>query len=101
VAGAVIRGEPHIVRVNEFWLDIVPTGGYFLFCDHRDRPGLIGAVGNITGRVDINIHSMQLFRLEPRGKALMVLGLDAPLPEEQRKEILALADVHTAKLVKL
>ena len=101
VAGTVIRGESHIVRVNEFWLDIVPTGGYFLFCDHRDRPGLIGAVGNITGRAEINIHSMQLFRLEPRGKALMVLGLDAPLPEEQKREILALADVHAVKLVKL
>ena len=101
VAGTVIRGESHIVRVNEFWLDIVPTGGYFLFCDHLDRPGLIGAVGNITGRADINIHSMQLFRLQPRGKALMVLGLDAPLPDEQKKELLALPDVQAAKLVKL
>jgi len=101
VAGTVLRGETHIVRVNNFWLDIIPTGGYFLFSDHRDCPGLIGAAGNITGKVDINISSMQLARLQPRGEALMILALDEPLPEEQRQEILALDDVYTAKLVKL
>lgn len=101
VAGTVLRGETHIVKVNNFWLDIVPTGGFFLFSGHRDCPGLIGAVGNITGKVDINISSMQLARLRPRGQALMILALDEPLPEEQRQEILDIPDVHTAKLVKL
>jgi D-3-phosphoglycerate dehydrogenase len=101
VAGTVLRGETHIVRINSFWPDIIPTGGYFLFCDHRDRPGLIGAVGDITGRADINISSMQLARLQSRGKALMILALDESLPEEQRQEILALPDVYAAKLVKL
>ena len=101
VAGTVLRGETHIVRINNFWLDIIPTGGYFLFSDHRDRPGLIGAVGNITGKSDINISSMQLARLQSRGQALMILALDEPLPEEQRQEIMAIPDVHTANLVKL
>ncbi len=101
VAGTVLRGETHIVRVNNFWPDIMPTGGYFLFSDHRDRPGLIGAVGSITGKADINISSMQLARLQARGQALMILALDEPLPEERIQEILNLPDVHTAKLVKL
>ncbi len=101
VAGTVMRGESHIVRVNDYWFDIVPTGGYFLFSDHRDRPGLIGAVGEITGSADINISFMHLGRLKPRGQALMILALDEPLPEEQRQQILALPDVYTAKLVKL
>ncbi|GAI93871.1 unnamed protein product, partial [marine sediment metagenome] len=34
VAGTVMRGEVHIVRIDNYWIDIVPTGGYFLFCDH-------------------------------------------------------------------
>lgn len=101
VAGTVLRNETHIVRVNDFWVDIIPTGGYFLFSDHRDRPGLIGAVGNITGKADINISYMLLARLQPRGKALMILALDEALKEEQRQEILALDDVYTASLVKL
>jgi len=101
VAGSVMRGESHIVRVNDYWFDIVPTGGYFLFSDHLDRPGLIGAVGKITGDADINVSFMHLGRLKSRGQALMILVLDEPLPEAQRQQILSLPNVYSAKLVKL
>ncbi len=101
VAGTVMRGESHIVRVNDYWIDIVPTGGYFLFSDHRDRPGIIGAVGKVTGDADINISYMQVSRLKPRGEALMILALDEPINEAQQQKILAIPDIHTAKLVKL
>jgi len=101
VSGTVLGGETRIVRVNNYWIDIVPTGGYFLFSDHRDRPGLIGAVGKITGDADINISYMHLSRLKPRGQALMIMALDEPLSDEQIKKILALPDVNTAKVVKI
>jgi D-3-phosphoglycerate dehydrogenase len=101
VAGTVMRNEVHIVRSDNYWFDIVPTGGYFLFCDHQDRPGLIGAVGKVTGDYDINISAMNLSRLKPRGQALMILALDEPLSEEQRQRILSIPDIYTAKLVKL
>jgi len=101
VAGTVMRGEAHIVRIDNYWIDIVPTGGYFLFCDHLDRPGLIGAAGKITGEADINISFMHLSRLKPRGQALMILALDEDLTEKQRQQILALPDVYSAKVVKL
>ena len=101
VAGTVIRGESHIVRVNNYWLDIVPTGGYFLFSDHRDRPGLISAVSKVTGDADVDISSMHVGRLKPRGQALMVLALDEPLLEEHLQQILSIPDVYTAKLIKL
>ncbi|MFC2013706.1 phosphoglycerate dehydrogenase [Chloroflexota bacterium] len=101
VAGTVLHGESHIVRFDNYWIDIVPTGGYFLFSDHQDRPGLIGAAGKITGDADINISAMHLSRLKSRGQALMILALDEPLPDEQQQEILSLPDVHSAKLVKL
>jgi D-3-phosphoglycerate dehydrogenase len=101
VGGTVMHGEAHIVRVNDYWLDIVPTGGYFLFSDHLDRPGLIGAVGKITGDADINISFMHLGRLKPRGQAMLVLALDEPLPEEQQQQILSMPDVYNVKQVKL
>jgi D-3-phosphoglycerate dehydrogenase len=102
VAGTIMNNESHIVRVNDFWLDIVPVpGSYFLFADHKDRPGLIGAVGKITGDADINISFMHLGRLKPRGEALLVLTLDEPLPEKQQKQILAIPDVYSVKLVSL
>jgi D-3-phosphoglycerate dehydrogenase len=96
-----MRGKTHIVRVNSYWIDIEPTGGYWLFSDHLDRPGIIGTVGMVTGSADINISSMQVGRLEPRGQALMVLALDKEVNEEVRQQLLAIPDVYTAKLVKL
>ena len=101
VALTVMRRESHIVRVNNYWIDIVPAEGYFLFLDHRDRPGLMGAVGKITGDADINISSMNVSRLKPRGQALAILALDEPLPEEQQQQILSIPNVYTVKLVKL
>jgi D-3-phosphoglycerate dehydrogenase len=102
VAGTIMHNELHIVRINDYWLDIVPTpGSYFLFSDHRDRPGLIGAVGKITGDANINISSMHLGRLKPRGQALLVLSLDEPLPEKAQQQILAIPDVFSVKLVAL
>ena len=101
ISGTVRDSEIHIVQVNDFWMDIVPTGGYFLFCDHLDRPGLVGTIGNIIGKADINISSMHLSRLKPRGKALMILALDESLGEEQLQEILALPGIYSAKAVKL
>jgi len=101
VAGTVMRGESHIVRVDNYWVDLVPGGGYFILSDHKDRPGLIGTVGTVLGEFDINISSMQVSRLEPRGRALMVLSLDEPISEEQRQQLLAIPDVYTIKPVKL
>ena len=101
ISGTVRDSEIHIVQFNDFWMDIVPTGGYFLFCDHLDQPGLVGTIGNITGKADINISSMHLSRLQPRGKALMILALDEPLGEEQLQEILALPGIYSAKAVTL
>ena len=102
VAGTVRQNELHIVRIDDYWLDIVPTpGSYFLFSDHLDRPGIIGEIGKITGDADINISSMHLGRLTKRGKALLVLTLDEPMPDEQQQRILAVPEVYSVKLVEL
>lgn len=100
-AGTILRGQPHIVRVNEYWLDIVPTGSFWLFSDHMDRPGIIAAVAAVTGEADINISYMHVARQRPRGRALMILALDEPLGKEHIEKILAIPDIYTAKSVKL
>jgi len=101
VSTTVMRRESHIIQVNNYWLDIVPSGAYFLFIGHRERPGLMGTIGKITGDAEINISAMYVSRLKPRGQALAVLALDEPLPEEQQQQILSIPDVYSAKLVKL
>jgi D-3-phosphoglycerate dehydrogenase len=101
VAGTAMRGESHIVRVDDYWIDIVPAGGYLLLTSHRDRPGMVGAVGTIVGSAGVNISHMQVGRLDPGGKAMMALCLDGPLPPEYHRQVLALPDMYRARVVKL
>ena len=62
---------------------------------------MIGLVGTITGKYDINIGFMEVGRLEPRGRATMILGLDDPMPEPVLNEIKSLSNVYQVKVVQL
>ena len=101
LAGTSLRNEPHIVKVDDYWLDLPPSAPYMLFVDNRDQPGSIGAVGTIAGRHNINISFMEVGRLSLRGQAMMVLGLDDPVPSHVMEEIRALPHISDARLVKL
>lgn len=99
-SGTALRDEPHIVQVDNYWIDLVPSQA-MLFTFHRDRPGLIGRVGTILGAADINISSMHVGRLAPRAEAMMVLTLDEPVPSSVLHEILSQADIERAYSVVL
>ena len=99
IAGAAMRGEPHLVRVNDYWLDIAPSTPYLLFVDSQDQPGTIGAVGAIAGRHNINISFMEVGRSAPRGPAMMIIGVDDPINASALAEIKALPQIDNARVV--
>ncbi|MBN1152633.1 MAG: phosphoglycerate dehydrogenase [Dehalococcoidia bacterium] len=101
VSGTVRDGITRIVRINDFFMDISLTEEHFLICDHTDGPGLVGAIGTVLGQASINISSMHLSRLAPRGKALFVMALDEPLGEAQKNVILAIPNIHVVRTVNL
>jgi D-3-phosphoglycerate dehydrogenase len=98
--GTAVQDEPHIVQVDGYWLDLVPSPA-MLFTFHQDRPGLIGHVGMILGEADINISSMHVGRLTPRGQAMMVLTVDEPVPGEILAKIESEANIDQAFAVQL
>jgi D-3-phosphoglycerate dehydrogenase len=98
--GTVVRDEPHIVQVDAYRLDVVPSQSMFITF-HRDRPGLIGHVGTLLGEADINISSMHVGRMEARGQAMMVLTVDEPVPQSVVTEIAATANIDHAYSVQL
>jgi D-3-phosphoglycerate dehydrogenase len=100
LAGTLMRGEVHLVRVNEYWLDVVPSSPYMLVIEHMDRPGMIGAVGNLTGNLDINIGFMEVGRIQVRGQATMVVGLDDPVPDSVLLDLRAIPHVRSVRLVR-
>lgn len=99
VSGTVRERGLHIVQVNDFWMDLPLAKGHYLLCDHIDGPGIVGAIGTLLGKAEINISSMHLSRLAPRGKALLIMALDEALGEEQRTQILAIPSIHTARSI--
>jgi len=100
LSGTIMRDEPYIVRIDRYWLDFV-LRGHMLLIHHRDRPGLIGHVGRVTGQADVNIAAMGVGRLQPRGEALMALTLDEPAPPGVRKQIEELPNVYSTELLEL
>jgi D-3-phosphoglycerate dehydrogenase len=100
VGGTLLLSEPHLVQLNDFRIDLVPHGT-FLMSWHADRPGIIGAIGTLLGKQNINIASMQVGRDRPRGDAVMILSVDDPVPEAIQAEIRripGMADVMTVTL---
>ena len=66
---------PRVLAIKGYWMDMVPEGPMTLIVN-RDRPGVIGFVGNTFGRLNINIADMTISR--KGDKALMLLKLDTP-----------------------
>jgi D-3-phosphoglycerate dehydrogenase len=98
-SGAVLGGAPHVVKLDEYWVNVIPTGGHVLLTRHIDRPGVIGHVGTILGETDINISSMQVGRERPRGPALMLVSVDDVIPPEVLQRIKRVANLEYAKVV--
>jgi D-3-phosphoglycerate dehydrogenase len=72
-----------------------------LFLDHRDRPGIIGWLGTLLGRHQVNIANMALSRDERGGAALTILQLDSRPPEAALEEIARESDVRSVRVAEL
>ena len=110
LSGTVMHGEPRVVCVGRYWTEFVPEG-YILFCRNPDQPGMIGRVGTVLGKAEVNIRHMDVGPIvrTPRTRtmqqapdtALMVVSVDDPIPDWALQEIGAAGDIFGLTLVKL
>lgn len=91
-----------LVKLDNFQMDAY-LDGLMLLYRHRDRPGLIGAIGTTFGRHNVNISHLALGRErnEPGGQAIAVLNLDHEPSASALQEVAAHPDVTGVELVKL
>jgi D-3-phosphoglycerate dehydrogenase / 2-oxoglutarate reductase len=89
-----------LVQLGPFHLDAFMDGVMLIFT-HRDVPGLIGFIGTIFGKHQVNIAQMTVGRRAPGGDAIAVLNLDGTPPEEALKEVRAHPQVTSVSVVKL
>jgi D-3-phosphoglycerate dehydrogenase len=83
VSGTLVgkKDRERVVEVNGYDLEMAPSPS-MLFFFYEDKPGVIGAVGTLLGRHQINIATMDVGRPIRGGTALMGLVLDSPVPSE-------------------
>jgi len=88
-AAGTLFGTKHarIVRIGPFYMEIVPEGDLLMvFC--KDRPGLVGYVGETLGAAGINIARMAFGREQKGGNALVALNVDCPTTQTIHERLL-------------
>lgn len=94
------EGRQRVVRINDYWLDLIPSGKILLFQNH-DRPGVIGKVGTLLGRANVNIANFALGRKNESGLALAAMQIDQDLSEDLLKTLREDVDLIWATTVSL
>lgn len=101
VAGTLFsRKDPRIVKVNGFTVEIMPEGN-MLFLYNNDRPGVIGNIGSLLGRNNINIGRMHFGRETPSGLAISVVNIDSPVTEQIVEELKKLPNILDVKVLEI
>lgn len=104
VASGTLFGNnmPRLVQKANCRLESYLDGTLMIFV-HRDVPGVIGQVGTVFGRHQVNIAQMSVGRAtdKPGGEAIGVLALDSVPPAEALAEILKVPGVTQATIVRL
>ncbi len=103
IAGTLFgRREPRVVRMDQYLVDFAPSG-FMLVAWHIDKPGMIGRVGTLLGKHQINIAAMHVGREQekPGGASVMVLALDSAVPPDVLDELRKVDGITSATLVEL
>ena len=95
-----IRKVEKIIRINKFDIELPPSD-HLLFLVYEDKPGVVGAVGNILGAAKINIANMQVARDKAGGEALMALTVDSAIPIEFTEKIAKEVGARVSRSVSL
>ncbi len=102
-AGGTFFGSPNnprIVRLYSTPVEI-PISGIMLLLTNKDRPGIVGHLGTLLGKHNVNIASMSLSRDTADGDAFTVLNLDSEPPAAVLAELQQDECIRNVKVVKL
>ncbi len=100
-AGTVFgNSSPRLVEMDGYRFEVSPEG-YLLFYKNIDRPGMLATVGSILADAKINIAGLALGRDKPGQRALTVINVDSPIPENLLQRMEQIDGVFEVKSVRL
>jgi len=94
------KKDPRIVGIDNFKVEIVPDGE-LLFIYNNDKPGVIGNIGTLLSKNNINIARMHFGRETLGGRAISVVTIDTPAPSKIIEEIKRLPNILSVKQITL
>lgn len=101
IEGTVLEKKiPYIIRINDYYLEFIPQG-HLLICRNVDKPGAVGKISSLLGKLGINIAGLHMSRAIPGKENVSVYSLDSPLTLEIMRSIKDIEEVLSAKLVHL
>lgn len=101
VEGAVFeKTSPRLVLVDGVGVESPLEGTMIVLCN-TDQPGVIGEVGTILGRHDINIATFALGREGDRAVGVVIVDETAPIPDTVLQELRHVKAVREARLVRV
>jgi D-3-phosphoglycerate dehydrogenase len=101
VAGTLFsKRDPRIVFIDTFKVEIVPFGE-LLFIYNNDKPGVIGNIGTLLSKNNINIARMHFGRETPGGTAISVVTIDTPATPKIIETIKSLPHILLIKQISL
>jgi len=95
-----LRQAERLIEFNGLDAEIAPAD-HMMFLAYADRPGVVGAVGQILGNQQINIAGMQVCRHAQGGDALIVLSVDSAVRPDTLTEIATAIGAGLARVVDL
>jgi len=92
--------KPRIVKIDEYYLESSPLGE-IIMVQNWDVPGIIGNLGTLLGRHNINIAAMTFGREKPGGKAVSLFNVDSPVSGEILEKIKKTENILSVRVIKI
>jgi D-3-phosphoglycerate dehydrogenase len=101
VTGSVFGGTlPRIIEIDGFNVEMTPQGAVLIIYND-DKPGVIGVVGTVCGKHNINICTMGVGQKPAEQKAILAVSLDKEPDANALEEISKLEFVNEIYVCKL
>lgn len=104
VEGAIVMDKPRLLAVDGIRCEAT-LAGHLLFLTNEDVPGVLGYIGTVTGKGQVNIAALSLGRQEKPDRpgapltAITLIETDQPVPEPVIAQLLENKAVRVVRSV--
>lgn len=100
ISGTLFAKEPRIVKINGVQLE-ASLSPYMIFVKNEDKPGLIGDLGTLLGKENVNVANFHLGRnTNKEGSAIALIAVDSKISNEAIEVINNMPSVTQVKFLK-